>query len=87
VALLLKNGANVDALSKYSDDNSTTAPSASALQWAARGGHNECVQILLNNGTNINHQAENEWTALHEAADEGKYEVVKVSQFGLETIW
>ncbi|KAI6170531.1 Protein phosphatase 1 regulatory subunit 12A isoform X7 [Aphelenchoides bicaudatus] len=79
VKLLLSNGANPNALSKFlSYDNSTTIPSVSALHWASRKGHVECVRTLLDKGANINHQTREGQTALQIACYNDKYEVVKL---------
>ena len=63
LALLLRNGAAVDALTK---DGWT------AIQFASHGGHTECVRLLCNAGADI-HYADpaNSETPLHMACREG----------------
>ncbi|KAI6171416.1 Kallikrein-4 [Aphelenchoides bicaudatus] len=78
VKLLVDNGADVNALSKFTNDDSTTSPSVSALYWAARYGHAECVKILLEKGADVNQQTHSGQTALHIASQLGKYDVVKL---------
>ncbi|KAI6170522.1 Suppressor of tumorigenicity 14 protein-like protein [Aphelenchoides bicaudatus] len=78
VKLLLKKGADVNAVSKFSEDDSTVPPSVSALYLAAQNGQVKCVRILLNKKANINHKTHEGFTALHIASQEGNYDVVKL---------
>jgi ankyrin repeat protein len=78
LALLLKGGADINALAKYSNDNSTTKPSVSALLLATQNGNVECVQILLKNGANVNHKSNNGDSALQMAIDHGEKKIVRL---------
>ncbi|KAI6170524.1 Suppressor of tumorigenicity 14 protein-like protein [Aphelenchoides bicaudatus] len=78
VKLLLEKGADVNAVSKFSEDDSTDSPSVSALYLAAQNGQVKCVRILLNKKANINHKTHEGFTALHIASQEGNYDVVKL---------
>ena len=47
------------------------------LMWAARKGHKDCVQYLMQNGAQLDLKDEYGWTALHRAANGGHLEVMK----------
>ncbi|KAI6170532.1 Serine/threonine-protein phosphatase 6 regulatory ankyrin repeat subunit B [Aphelenchoides bicaudatus] len=78
VLLLLDNDADVNALAKFSDDDLTASPSVSALYFASKYGHAECVRILLNKGSKVDQQDRYGKTSLHIAAQKAHYDVVKM---------
>lgn len=49
-----------------------------ALLWAARSGNVNGVQILINNGADVNDHSHNHWTAAMQAAYYGNLEALKV---------
>ncbi|KAE9546613.1 hypothetical protein FO519_010175, partial [Halicephalobus sp. NKZ332] len=77
ISLLLDKGADVDAKGRYNDDDPSITPSVTVLQFAAKGGHIECVRTLVMKGADINHQDHYGRTALHGAAKDGNYEIAK----------
>ncbi|KAI6170453.1 Ankyrin repeat protein [Aphelenchoides bicaudatus] len=86
VSLLLENGADVNALARYTRETSMYAPSVSALYLSIRAGHTECTKLLLNKGSRIDHQDHHGWSILHESCRERNYEIVRLLvQMGAKT--
>ncbi|KAF4869439.1 Glutathione S-transferase omega-like 2 [Colletotrichum siamense] len=72
VAMLLRRGATVN----YEDDSCFGA--ATALQAASEYGHQSTVNLLIDNGANVNSQCGSYGTALQAAARAGYQEIVKL---------
>jgi ankyrin repeat protein len=70
VRYLVEHGARID----QRDNNRKK----SALLAAAFKGHFDCVQYLVEHGANLNVQAVNGWTPLHDAAYIGNFPIVKL---------
>jgi ankyrin repeat protein len=49
-----------------------------ALQWAAREGHNECVMYCIEMGANVSVRNNNGWTPLHYATAWAHVNIVRV---------
>ncbi len=47
------------------------------LMWAAKEGHIDCVEFLIQNGAQLDLKDEHGWTALHHATYGGHLEVMK----------
>ena len=73
VKQLLQNDAVVSSLTSPSTDPRYKSP----LHLAAKGGHDDIVQLLLQAGVNVN-ECRAEGTALHLASLYGKINVVKL---------
>jgi ankyrin repeat protein len=48
------------------------------LHWAAWGGHEAVVQLLMDSGADVNAKTEDGWTALHQAARGGHEAVIRL---------
>ncbi|KAE9546679.1 hypothetical protein FO519_010109, partial [Halicephalobus sp. NKZ332] len=77
ISLLLDKGADVNAKSRYANDEPLASPSVTVLEVAAQKGHIECMRTLVRKGADINHQDHYGDTALHGAAKFGYYKVAK----------
>lgn len=76
---------NVDlikkCLEKGADPNARNSARGTALTLAAAAGHAQVVQLLIDNGAQVNQidpEDEKDATALHKAAEKGRREVVQV---------
>ena len=58
------------------DHRDTNAYDLTALDWAARNGHEDVVKLLLDRGAEVNAKDANGWTALHLATRQGHKGVV-----------
>ena len=67
--LLIKHGANVDAMSRPGRIDRRF--SANALHWAATRGHTDCVVYLISQGINKNLVADDGYTPLDDAVRNG----------------
>ncbi len=64
--------------------NKKDSSGATSLLYAARGGHEGVVRLLLENGAEVNAKSSFGRTALHEAAQGGHEGVVRLLQLALE---
>ena len=49
-----------------------------ALHWAAAGGHQKIVKLLLDNGSDVRAESDNKKTALHTAVEHGHISIVEL---------
>lgn len=68
----------VEKVHELINAGATFEPGRTALHYAALNGQSEIVQILADEGADINKQDALGYTALHRAAAQGHLEVIKV---------
>lgn len=75
---LLKRHANVNALARFSSDDSKKPPSITPLYLASRYVFPECVKTLINACADVNRQTCDGYTAYLTAAENGQFETLKM---------
>ncbi|KAL9117500.1 MAG: hypothetical protein Q9187_005963 [Circinaria calcarea] len=75
--LLLKNG-SINKVKRFFYLNKIDNRKKTALIWAAEGGHEAIIQLLLEKGADVDAKDENGHTALHEAAFKGNKAVIRL---------
>ena len=70
IKFLLKNGADIHA--RQSSTNTIPPPIDTALMFAAKKGHSQATQLLLEHGSRVNEKGSYNFTALMYAAKEGR---------------
>jgi ankyrin repeat domain-containing protein 50 len=68
----------LDVSENHIDVNVVGGDYGTALQAASLGGHQEVVQLLLDNGADVNTVSEYHGTALHIASNEGHREIIQL---------
>ena len=75
---LLENKADVNALSRFYSTLPTDQLTVTALYWAARHNQVDCARMLLGHGAKVDYSVNNGWTPLHEASNDGYYQMAKL---------